>query len=106
VRYIGPAHGFAGNVLALARGDALDGVRRAELERRAIATLAKYARRAVGLCQWWPTSRAPEPDEAQSIRTQWCHGAPGIAESFGSLAPDNEQLTELLLGGALRGPQP
>jgi hypothetical protein len=99
VRYLGPAHGFAGNVLVLARGDALDAVRRAELERRTIATLAKYARRADGLCQWWPTSRAPEPDESQSIRTQWCHGAPGIVASFGALAPGDEQLTELLLGG-------
>jgi hypothetical protein len=98
-RYIGPAHGFAGNILALARGDALDPVRRAELERRTIAILAKYARRDDGLCQWWPTSRAPEPDESQSIRTQWCHGAPGIVASFSSLAPGDEQLTELLLGG-------
>ena len=30
VRYLGPAHGFAGNVFALARGDLLDSARRAE----------------------------------------------------------------------------
>ena len=38
VEYIGPAHGFAGNVLALAQGELLDAERRTELERRAIAT--------------------------------------------------------------------
>ncbi len=94
---LGPAHGFAGNVLALARGDLLDADRRAELERRAIATAAKYARRDDGLCQWPP---ALEPSGAgQAIRTQWCHGAPGIVASLASLAPHDEQLTELLIAG-------
>jgi hypothetical protein len=46
---LGPAHGFAGNVFALARGDLLDPARRTELEQRTIATVAKYARRADGL---------------------------------------------------------
>ena len=50
VRYLGPAHGFAGNVLALAQGDLLDAGRRTELERRAIATahdLCPVRRRAL-----------------------------------------------------------
>jgi hypothetical protein len=94
---LGPAHGFAGNVLALARGDLLDADRRAELERRAIATAAKYARRDDGLCQWPPML---EPSGAgQAIRTQWCHGAPGIVASLASLAPHDEQLTDLLIAG-------
>ena len=98
-RYLGPAHGFAGNIVALAQGDLLDHLRRAELESRAIAMLAKYARRDGDLCQWWPTSRAPEPDETQNLRTQWCHGAPGIVASFASLVPGDDQLTELMVGG-------
>ena len=34
-----------------------------------------------------------------TIRTQWCHGAPGIVVSLASLAPDDHQLTELLVAG-------
>jgi hypothetical protein len=66
--YLGPAHGFAGNVLALAQGGLLDPARRAELERRTIATLLTYAMCEDGLCQWPPAtqpSRSPQP-----IRTQ------------------------------------
>src|SRR4029079_9062120 len=37
-------------------------------------------------------SRAPR-------RTQWCHGAPGVVASLGSLSPGNDALTELLLAG-------
>jgi lanthionine synthetase-like protein len=91
----GPAHGFAGNVYVLSRGDLLDGDRRAELERRAVATLAAHALRADGLAQWPP---AVEPSRVPR-RTQWCHGAPGIVASLASLAPGNDELTELLVAG-------
>ena len=99
VRYLGPAHGFAGNVIALAQGDLLDHARRAELESRAVMALASYVRRDGDLCQWWPMSPVPEGEEPRHLRTQWCHGAPGIVASFASLAPANEQLTELMVGG-------
>jgi len=95
--YLGPAHGFAGNVLALSQGGLLDPQRRAKLEQRTIAALLKFATREDGLCQWPPAttpSRRPQP-----IRTQWCHGAPGIVASLATLAPHDEQLTELLLAG-------
>jgi hypothetical protein len=98
VEYIGPAHGFAGNVLALAQGDLLDAERRSELERRAIATVTAYAERDGGLCQWPPVSE-PFQRREQAIRTQWCHGAPGMVASLAGLALDDEQLTELLLEG-------
>ena len=91
----GPAHGFAGNVYILARGDLLDAARREELERRAVATLAAHALRADGLAQWPP---AVEPSRVPR-RTQWCHGAPGIVASLGSLAPSDDELTELLVAG-------
>jgi hypothetical protein len=92
---IGPAHGFAGNVFVLARGELLDDERRARLETRAVATLDRHALRADGFAQWRPSvepSRVPR-------RTQWCHGAPGIVASLGSFAPENEALTGLLLAG-------
>jgi hypothetical protein len=91
----GPAHGFAGNVYVLARGDLLGAARREELERRAVATLAAHALRADGLAQWPP---AVEPSRVPR-RTQWCHGAPGIVASLASLAPGHDGLTELLVAG-------
>jgi hypothetical protein len=95
--FIGPGHGFAGNVLALARGDLLDGARREELERRSLATLRAHARRADGLAQWPPTLEASPAD--MPVRTQWCHGAPGIVISFAALAPQSEELTDMLVAG-------
>jgi lantibiotic modifying enzyme len=95
--YLGPAHGFAGNVLALAQGDLLDAARRRELEERAIATLSKYASHDSGLVQWSPALEPP--GTPQAIRTQWCHGAPGMVSSLAALAPHDDQLSELLVGG-------
>jgi hypothetical protein len=92
---LGPAHGFAGNVFVLGRGDLLDDERRAALETRAATTLDRQALRSDGVAQWRPSvepSRVPR-------RTQWCHGAPGIVASLGSLAPGNDALSELLLAG-------
>ena len=93
---LGPAHGFAGNVYALARGRLLDEDRRAALERRAVAVAGKYAQRQDGLAQWPP---ALEPGSSSEIRTQWCHGAPGIVTSLAEIAPHDQQLTELLVAG-------
>ncbi|MCZ7588142.1 MAG: LanC-like protein [Gaiella sp.] len=92
---LGPAHGLAGNTFVLARGDLLDGNRRAELDRRVVATLERHALRADGLAQWPPSL---EPSSAPR-RTQWCHGAPGIVASLASLAPADDELTALLVAG-------
>jgi hypothetical protein len=96
---LGAAHGFVGNVYVLARGDLLGSERRDELERRAIAAVAKHARRGPGVAQWPPELEAPRPDRPVTIRTQWCHGAPGIVASLASLAGSDDQLTELLCAG-------
>jgi len=93
VRVLGPVHGFVGNIYALARGELLDDERRTELERRAVAAVAKHAQREDGLAQWPPSL------EPGRIRTQWCHGAPGIVASLAAIAPRDEQLTELLIAG-------
>jgi hypothetical protein len=93
VRVLGPAHGFVGNVYVLARGQLLDDQRRGELERRAVAVAAGHAQREDGLAQWPPSL------EPGRIRTQWCHGAPGIVASLAAIAPRDEQLTELLIAG-------
>ncbi len=94
VRYLGPAHGFAGNVRALARGgELLDESRRAELEARAVAVVLDHARREGDLAQW------PPAIGSDVLRTQWCHGAPGIVASLATIAPGDERLTGALVAG-------
>lgn len=94
---LGAAHGFAGNVYALARAGLLDDARPAELERRTVEVIEKHARRADGLLQWPETLEWPYPGRPLEVRTQWCHGAPGLVTSLATFAPENERLTELLL---------
>ncbi|HEX6761709.1 MAG TPA: LanC-like protein [Gaiellaceae bacterium] len=84
VRYLGPAHGFAGNVHAL-RGRVPDD----ELRTRIAATLGRLAVSDGGLVNW------PPIDDGELIRLQWCHGAPGLVATLGDLMP-----IDLLVGGA------
>ena len=74
-RCIGPAHGFAGCVLAL--GDAAAAVPE---------TLAPFAVEEDGLVNWrtYASMQRLDGNRDGLIRTQWCHGAPGIV---GTLAP-------------------
>lgn len=44
-------------------------------------------------------SLEPREGKSQEVRTQWCHGAPGIVASLATLAPRDEQLTDLLVAG-------
>ena len=83
-QYLGPAHGFAGNVHAL-RGFVDDDM----LRRRVAALLERTALRADGLVNWPPTPDSP----GSKIRVQWCHGAPGLITTLGDLIPES-----LLLG--------
>ena len=70
-RYLGAAHGYAGNMRAFAnRGRAPEP-----------ADLEPYVLREEGLANWMPRVGA-RPDE---IRVQWCHGAPGMVTVLGDL---------------------
>jgi hypothetical protein len=92
---IGPAHGFAGCVLALARDDD------DELHRRAALTTARYAIEEGELANWPPSStEGLVHKRSGSIRVQWCHGAPGVVASLASFAPDDEEHGRLLRAGA------
>jgi hypothetical protein len=94
VHSLGPAHGFAGNVVVLRQGlDELGAERAAELERRVRAVTAEWAEVEDGLANWPP---APEPPrtEDQKVRVQWCHGAPGMVASLVGVMYD-----ELALAG-------
>jgi hypothetical protein len=72
-QHLGPAHGFAGCVLAL---DGVDDVSE---------TLDRFGVHEDGLVNWPPLARTKlEAQRDGLIRMQWCHGAPGIV---GTLAP-------------------
>jgi hypothetical protein len=70
VRYLGPAHGYAGNVRAFANQGPVQ-----------LADLEPYVLRENGLANWLPDVGS-RPDE---VRVQWCHGAPGMVATLGEL---------------------
>jgi len=95
-RYLGPVHGFAGCVLALS-AEPDD-----ELTRRAGELVCSQAFEQDGLANWPPVASVPlEHPRTGRIRTQWCHGAPGIVASLAGLAGDAELDRLLLAGGEL-----
>jgi len=73
-RYLGAAHGFAGCVLAL--GD-FEG---------AVETARRYALVEDGLANWPPYIDGVRNG---TIRTQWCHGAPGMITSLGGVLDED-----------------
>jgi hypothetical protein len=77
-QYLGPGHGFAGNVHAL-RGHVDDDL----LRDRVTRLLERTAQREHGLVNWPPTM----DESSTSIPVQWCHGAPGILCAAGDLIP-------------------
>lgn len=84
-QFLGPAHGFAGNVHAL-RGYVPDD----ELRRRIEPPLRATAVVEDGLVNWLPIVGADEPS-----RLQWCHGSAGMVATLGDLMP-----RDMLVGGA------
>ncbi len=79
-RYMGAAHGFAGNAHPMLKGAALLAPeRRATLYQRCADTLAATALQGQdGLLNWPPQAPASKPDPSGKWLMQWCHGAPGI----------------------------
>jgi hypothetical protein len=70
-RFLGPAHGFAGCVLALGDVSAVS------------ETLERFSVEEDGLVNWPPlTGRPLDANGDRRIRTQWCHGAPGIVATL------------------------
>jgi len=74
-RFLGPAHGFAGCALALGE---VAGVSE---------TLQRFAVEEDGLVNWSPLADQGLVDANRNgqIRTQWCHGAPGIVATLAHL---------------------
>ena len=93
---LGPAHGMAGIVAALARHPEL--LPADAIAPQAAAALARTAIREGELANWPPGLTDPLAKPDGSIRTQWCHGAPGIVASTAALPGDDGLL---LAGGEL-----
>ena len=74
-RVLGPAHGFAGCVLALGNVAAVP------------ETLERFAVEEDGLVNWPPLAGRGLVDANRDgqIRTQWCNGAPGIVATLAHL---------------------
>ena len=100
-RYVGPAHGMAGCIAALAqRPDLLGAGRARELEHDAVRAATATAFVEGGRANWEPIAGGGLPVRGPAeIRTQWCHGAPGMVATLAGVAPDNEAFTRLLVAG-------
>jgi hypothetical protein len=98
-RYVGPGHGFAGNVLALWQGrELLEPGHVAELAQRVPSVAAALAVRDDGRANWPPLVEGGL-EHNNRIRTQWCHGAPGMVASLADIAAEDDELTSLLVAG-------
>ena len=70
-RFLGPAHGFAGCALAIGDGEGVT------------ETLERFAVRDGALVNWPPLPELGLDGNGDGlIRTQWCHGAPGIVATL------------------------
>jgi lanthionine synthetase-like protein len=101
-RYLGAAHGLAGNLHVLRRGGALlPAAEAADVERRGIETLSRLAVIDDRHANWPPDAR-DRLEMNGRIRVQWCHGAAGVLTAMWDAAPEDEQWSDLLLrAGAL-----
>jgi hypothetical protein len=96
-RYLGPVHGYAGNMVALIRGWAwLDDEQRARIAVAVPATLAANAWRSELGVSWHAvvTERERPP-----WLCQHCHGAPGMVTSFADAPFTSPEMEDLLLEG-------
>jgi hypothetical protein len=96
IRYLGPVHGFAGNMIPLLRGwHWLDESQRATVADAVQRTLASNAVRSELGVQWPPVAGAREAPHL----CQHCHGAPGMVTTFADAPFDGPELAQLLIGG-------
>src|SRR3954454_20043002 len=94
--HIGPAHGMAGIVAALARRPELTPPD--ALMSSTSQALAASAVREGPHANWPPALHERLVHRTGTIRTQWCHGAPGVVASLAAL-PREERLDSLLTAG-------
>jgi hypothetical protein len=93
---VGAGHGLAGVLAMLARHPEL--LPHDRLLPGALAALSATAVRENGLVNWPPSVTEGLVHRTGTIRTQWCHGAPGVVASLAAL-PAGTELDGLLLEG-------
>ena len=93
---VGAGHGLAGVLSVLARRPEL--LPHDRLLPEAVAALSATAVREDGLANWTPSLTEGLVHPTGTIRTQWCHGAPGVVTSLAGL-PEGTELDGLLLEG-------
>jgi hypothetical protein len=97
LRYLGPVHGYAGNMIALMRGwEWLTADQRARIAAAAPRTLAANAWRSELGTSWHAVVAGR--DTAPRL-CQHCHGAPGMVTAFADAPFTSPELEELLCDG-------
>lgn len=95
-RFLGPVHGFAGNMVPLLRGWAwLDEGQLARVADAVPRTLAANAIRSEFGAQWPAIAGSGDPPHL----CQHCHGAPGMVTTFADAPFSTPELEELLIAG-------
>jgi len=95
-RWLGPVHGFAGNMVPLLRGWRwLRPEQQAVVAEAVPRTLASYAVQSDLGATWQPAVPSSKPP----LLCQHCHGAPGMVTTFADAPFSTPQLEVLLLQG-------
>src|ERR1700730_14883832 len=108
LRYLGPVHGYAGNMIALMRGwEWLTDAQRARIAEAVPRTLAANAQRSEHGATW--SGIVPDPSKppadgdnygnARARLCQHCHGAPGMVTAFADAPFTSVEVEELLREG-------
>ena len=93
-QYLGPVHGYAGNMIPLLRGWTwLDESQRARVADAVPRTLAATVLRDEQGCAWPPRAGGSR------YLCQHCHGAPGMVTTFADAPFTSPELEQLLIGG-------
>jgi len=96
-RYLGPVHGYAGNMIALLRGwEWLTDAQRARIAEAVPRTLMANARRSEHGATW--RAVVADPDQGSWL-CQHCHGAPGMVTTFADAPFTSPELEDLLRAG-------
>jgi len=96
LKYLGPVHGYAGNMIPLMRGwEWLTAHQRARVIDAVPRTLAENAWRSDAGASW----RAVVDRDRPPSLCQYCHGAPGMVATFADAPFTSPELAELLLEG-------
>jgi hypothetical protein len=95
-KFLGPVHGYAGNMIPLLRGwDWLTDAQRTRIADAVPRTLEKNAWRTADGASW----RATVGHDKSPALCQHCHGAPGMITTFADAPFTSPELETLLLEG-------